>query len=167
MNVKRIGVVWCAVVCLWLSLTACAKPPVTPVADGFRCRVSLDYGGAVYEATLDRLDASQAMLTIAKPETLKGLTMTWNGQEVSMTYAGMTMSLEEASLPVSAAVKLLCRTLDACRDQAEARSVCEGTIEGIPYTVTFDDQTGMPLTLSVPSVPIQVVFSAWEMPTDE
>lgn len=167
MNGKRIGLVWCVTVALLLSLTACGKSAVTPTTDGFRCRVSLDYGGTVYEATLDRLDTAQATLTVAKPATLKGLTMTWDGQEVSVTYAGMTMSFEEATLPVSAAVTLLCRTLDACRDQAEARSVYEGEIEGIPYTLAFDDQTGMPLTLSVPSVPIRAAFSAWEMPTDE
>ncbi len=161
--------VWALCAMLWLlvlGVTACAKPPVTPVTDGFRCRVSLDYGGALYEATLDRLAESQATLTLTKPEALKGLTMAWDGQAVSMTYAGMTMSFEDASLPVGAAVKILYRTLDACRESAQANSVYEGTVDGVPYTVSFDDRTGLPLSLSVPSIPIHAAFSEWEQPNE-
>ncbi len=161
---KRIGTIALMLTLGWLCLSSCGKTPTPPTTDGFQCTVSLDYGGAVYTGTLDRLDPSCASLTVTEPETLDGLSMTWDGQTVAVTYAGMSMSFDGDALPVGAAVKGLCRALDACRDRDTFNTVYDGAMDGVPFTVTFDDVSGMPLTMDVPSIPLRAVFSGWTVP---
>jgi len=162
--VYKRGMMLLALGCVFLLLVSCGKPAVEPVTDGFRCTVRLVYGSSEYIGTLDRSDPTTGSLTIHKPASLEGTTMTWDGDDVTVSYKHMTVTFAEGTLPVGAAVKALWKTLDSCRSSSENTTVVEGMVDGIGYTVTFDDTSGLPLTMAVPSVPLNVSFSDWIYP---
>ncbi len=151
-------------VCLVL-LTGCGKSSPTPITDGFRCTVMLDYEGTVYEGVLLRTAPQSGELTLTSPASVKDLCMAWSGEEVSLSYSGISLKVDEKALPIGAAIKVLCRSLDACSAlvaAGEIATIIEGEHQGVPFSVSFDEQTGYPKQLSLPSADLTVTFLAFE-----
>lgn len=148
-----------------ILLTGCGKAASPPVTDGFRCAVTLRYDETVYEGTLERQTAQSGTLVLTAPLAVEGLTMTWTGEEVTLSYGGMELKLNEEQLPVGAAIKVMCRALDSCAERVQkegAAADMSGELAGTPFTMAFDTDNGYPLSLELPSVPLVVTFSAWE-----
>ncbi len=145
-----------------LLFAGCGKSP-PPITEGFSCTVSLEYDGAAYEGIFTRSAAQSGMLALTSPPSVNGLSMAWEGEEVVLSYGGMTLRLDEEKLPVGAAVKIVSRALDACAAQSSAAGgTIHGELAGTAFVIAFDEQSGFPAKLELPSVPITVTFSAWQ-----
>ena len=62
---------------------------------------------------LTRLTTGTLSLDIDEPETLKGMTMQWDGETVSVKMYGLSFGLDPAAVPETALGRSLLAALDA------------------------------------------------------
>lgn len=158
---------WCFVlVTMVLLLTSCKVTTQTPpVGDGFRCSVGIRYDGTEVSGVLDRTQQDNTTLTVTQPQEIEGLTMAWDGQALTLSYAGLSLDVEAERVPAGAAVGVLCDVLDLAVKQSaqgDNSAVINGNSTCGEYEIQFDSETGYPLSLEVPALDLSVSFADWE-----
>lgn len=106
-------------------------------------------------------------LSLTQPDELNGLTMTWDGQTVTLDMLGLRWSLSPEKVPSAALGKCILQSLDAVvYSTTEGVLTEDGRLKttgeaqaGVPYTLYSDPETGALLSLEVPSEELYVVFS--------
>lgn len=160
----------CIVVCLLVLITGCSgsKPAADPVGEGFTCTVQAVYRDMTVAGTLTREIAGTLTLAFTEPETLNGLTACWNGETVTLSMYGLEFSVDPATVPESALGEEIITAFDtALRGEGErtiedGKLIVSGNGQNGAYTLTFDAETGEPLSLSVPSLPLSATFFDFE-----
>ena len=148
-----------------LVLVGCnPKKPVEPVAVDFVCDFKAQYNDLTATGTLTRRTAGTLVLEFSEPETLNGLLAEWNGEKVTLKYLGLSYDVDPATLPESALGEGLIKAFDAMLRSEGERSENDGkiTVSGLSgtaqYTYVYDAQSGAPLSLTIPSIPLTVTF---------
>ncbi len=149
---------------LALLVSGCASSAVEPVVSGFRCRADVVYGDSAYVGTLDRTQEQEATLTLSEPPGMNGVTMRLQNGQVTVGYAGIEMAVGEDEMPVGSLIGVLCDTLDSCVNGTAGGSTVDGVCACGPYSLTVDEASGLPVSLTVPSLDLHVTFSCWELP---
>ncbi len=156
---------------LWLlTMTGCrrAKPAAEPVGAFFSCRVQAEYRDMAVEGTLEREAAGTLAVTFSQPETLAGLRACWNGETVELSWHGLSFSMDPDTVPEGALGEELLAVWDATvrgegeRTRQNGNTVIAGEGANGRYELVCDAETGWPLSLSVPALPLQATFSQWE-----
>ncbi len=160
---------WCVPVLLMVLLAGCRPAKnAEPKAVEFSCKMQATYRDLAVEATLTRYGAGTLALEFEQPDTLRGLTARWDGEAVTLSLYGMEFTAELSSVPESALGREIVAVLDAAlRGEGELRRengvlTLRGNTSDGAYTATFDAESGMPRTLSVPHLPLEVRFSEWD-----
>lgn len=154
---------------LCLILVGCNTATTTgerPCAVGFSCTAAGTYRGDAVAGTVERSSAGLLTLTLTQPEELNGLTMTWDGQTVTLGMLGLKWSLSPDKVPSAALGKRLLQTLDAVVYTTtdgvltgDGRRKTTGELEGgVTYTLYSDPKTGALLSLEVPAEELQLEF---------
>lgn len=155
---------------LMLLTAGCRQSTQTadPVGTDFTCRIQADYKDMAVEGTLVRQTAGTLKLTFSAPESLAGMSAVWDGESVKLEMGGLSFSVDPATVPESALGEEIMAVLDAAirgegnRTQEDGKLVLRGNGEHGAYELLCDVQTGIPLSLSVPSLPLAVTFSQVE-----
>lgn len=154
----------CLLVCL--LLTGCRRQPaVEPLGLDFTCDFRAQYNDLAAAGTLTRHTAGTLKLDFSEPETLKGLSAEWDGESVTLHYLGLTYSVDPKKLPESALGEQLIAAFDAAlrgegtSEESNGKVTVTGSVSGAAYTFIYDKQSGAPLSLAVPSIPLSVTFS--------
>lgn len=162
---RRVMAVFLVPFCI--LLTGCNRSKVTaqPLAVDFTCTFRAQYKELVAGGTLTRGTAGTLSLDFTQPQTLDGVGADWDGESVKLRYMGVTFKADESAIPESALGEQLVKTFDAAlrqegtREQENGKITVTGTANNAAYTYVYDAQTGHPLSLSVPSLPLTVTFS--------
>ena len=151
--------------CAILLLTGCrSQQAAEPVSHDFSCTVQAVYRELAVEGTLTRTSAGTLTLVFSEPPTLDGLTARWDGETVTLSMYGMSFSVDPAAVPESALGEELLAAFDsALRGEGEQRiengkRIVSGNGANGAYTLVFDAASGVPLSLSVPSLPLTATF---------
>ena len=152
-----------AVVALMLCVSGCTgDKPAETVTDGFTCRVAAAYREMNVEGDLVCADDGDLSLTFTLPKSLQGVTLGWDGEEITLSLGEMTMDMPADSVPQSALIRCLSRVLTAPHgdgtDTEDGYRVT-GEVEDTAYTIVFDSATGLPLSLSVPDEELEATFT--------
>lgn len=95
----------------------------TPVTTGFECDADLTYRDMQVKGHLTRLTTGTLTLDIDEPETLKGMTMQWDGETVSVKMYGLSFGLDPAAVPETALGRsLLAAWTPPCIPRGRGRS---------------------------------------------
>lgn len=86
---KIISVLSFAVLTLFLSACGGKKVSVTPVTRGISFTAELSYYNECYEAQVTVASNGETDMEITSPDTIKGLTFHFDGEEVTAKYAGL------------------------------------------------------------------------------
>ncbi len=170
---KRIWVQTCVWLCCLslLILVGCSAGSglVPPVTNGFTCTAAIDYRELSVEGTMTCLDNGKLMLSFTRPDTLSGVTISWDGERMAMELGGVTVHLEESAIPQSALIKNILEVLNASHGDgvlSETGSTHTGQIGDMAYTLVCDATTGLPQSLSIPENELRAVFNnAERLPT--
>lgn len=153
------------VILLTLLLAGCKQTPAAePVGSGFTCQIQADYKDLDVKGTLVRQTAGTLKLAFSAPESLSGMTALWNGESVELQMNGMSFSVDPATVPESALGEEIVAVLDAAirgegdRTQKDGKLFIRGNGDNGAYELVCDAETGVPLSLSVPSIPLAVTF---------
>lgn len=167
MLLRRLSCLFAAAFAL-LSLTACSGKEggsEAPVTSGFQCDVDVAYRDMQVKGHLSRPTAGTLLLDVTEPATLNGMSMEWNGENVTVKLHGLKFDVNPSAIPQSALGKGILDALDAAVSLHENGTVSdEGmTTKGQSVSGEFellsDPETGKLLSLSVPSLEMNAVFS--------
>lgn len=155
---KRFGL-WILFGCLLLC--GCAKDTALPQTTSFSSTVTITANDVSVTATLTRTERGQLTLVCTAPERLSGVTVALSGETVRFSKGGLSREFPLADVPKSAVFSELCRVLDAAAQCTEPpkSGVLQGVCNAEPYTLTFDEKTGVLQSISVPNADFSVVFS--------
>lgn len=137
----------------------------TPVTTGFECDADVTYRDMQVKGHLTRLTTGTLTLDIDEPETLKGMTMQWDGETVSVKMYGLSFGLDPAAVPETALGRSLLAALDAALHPSGEGTVTEnglvtnGQAAGGTFTITSDPETGSLLSLEIPSAQLKATFT--------
>ena len=155
--------VWMCCALMLVGLVGCTvtREGVQPVTSGFTCLTEISYRELELGGQLTRYDDGKMVLTFAEPASLSGLSVGWDGQNMTMELAGMSIAIEESKVPQSALIKGLLHVLSADLTDGEREDdvyVITGTVDSMEYTLTCDAATGLPRSLSMPENELEARF---------
>lgn len=152
--------------CLFL-LTGCDRRPADtpPITAGFTCGFSGTCRGMETAGTLTRAGAGMLVLSLTAPPELAGLTVTWDGEQVSCKLLGLSFSLPPESVPGAALGAGLLTALDSVQagtggsPDGQGRLATPGGSGEGAFTLYSDPATGALLALSAPGQELEITFS--------
>ena len=155
-----------------LLCTAChsqSQNPEKPVTTGFACDVDMTYQDMRVKGRLTRMSAGTLKMEFTEPATLNGMSMEWDGETISVKYAGLSFGVDPTAVPESALGKGLLDALDAgFRSGGEGRmtdkslSVTGQSVNG-QFEMLSDPQTGQLLSLKIPELKVAAAFSNFQI----
>lgn len=172
MSRRLLALVCICAVCVTggIALSGCTgKEPEQPVVTDFSCTMQVQYGDLAVEGRLTRQSAGLLTMELTAPETLEGLTLEWDGQEVSVKMYGLSFGVDPSTFPSTALGSSLLAALDAAtRLQGGGQLTAEGleTVGGEiggEFTLLSDPNTGSLLALTIPSAGIRATFSDFQL----
>ena len=161
---RRVGV-WLIMVAVTVMAGCRSTPKAQPSTVDFSCQIRADYRDLTVEALLTRHQVGTLILEFTQPATLDGLKAVWDGDKVTMQLYGLSYSADPDNFPEGGLGQELIEVLDAAL-RGEGKQVAgEGntvvvtgeTAAGV-YTMTCDGNSGFPLSVTMPSVPLSVMF---------
>ncbi len=141
------------------------KSAAEPVSVDFICDFHAQYNDLSAKGVLTRRTAGTLLLEFSEPETLAGLSAEWDGETVTLQYMGLSYDIDPDTLPESALGEGLIAAFDAAlrgegaRQETDGRVTVTGLSGNAEYAYVYDAETGTPLSLSVPSLPLTVTFT--------
>ncbi len=157
-----------AVMAAMLMLVGCGAPQTTtPVTDGFTCHAAIQYREMAVEGTLASTQDGKLTLAFSLPKSLQGVTLGFDGTEMTMELGGMSLTLPTEKVPESALIRCLLGVLTAAHPKGsvtEEGYVISGEAEGKAYALVCDPTSGLPLSLSVPEEELEAVFTDMTRP---
>lgn len=140
---------------------------------GFSCAVQGTYRGDTVAGTLQRGAAGLLTVTLDEPAALEGLTMTWNGETVTLQLLGVSWNVSPDALPQTALGVRLLDALDAVvygestgQPMADGRLCTTGMAGDAAFTLYSDAATGALLSLEVPAEELTLTFSDFHTQPD-
>ena len=158
-----------------VSVGACAarrKASELPITAGFECDVDKTHQDMTNKGHLTRVAAGTLTLTIDKPSTLKGLSMEWNGDDITIKMMGLSFGIDPSEVPQTALGKCM---LDALDSAVRLTDKGEKTSEGLKligkslngdFEIVSDPETGYLVSLSIPSLRVKATFTNFELTDD-
>lgn len=164
-------------VCLMLSLVfvltfcSCAKRKKAeqPVTTGFECDVDVQYQDMDVKGHLTRTSAGTLRMDVTEPATLNGLTMEWDGNDITLKLHGLSFGVNPDAIPQSALGKSMLEAFDAALGIRGSGKVTKdgvsttGQSAAGQFELTSDPDTGALLTLKIPSSELTATFSNFQM----
>lgn len=145
-----------------LTLCGCQQPAPEPDTDGFTCRATVRYREMDVEGTLTCTEDGKMTLDFTLPKSLQGVTLGFDGTEMTMGLGGMDLTVPTEQIPQSALLVCLLRTLSAPHPdgtETEEGLVIRGEVEQTAYVLVCDPASGLPRSLSVPDEELEAVFT--------
>lgn len=148
-----------------LSCAKTGKKAEKPVTTGFSSDVNVQYGDMTVKGHIQRSTAGTMTMDVQEPETLKGLSMVWNGESVSLKLHGLSFNVNPDTVPQSALVKSVLQTLDSAMPLKEDGELTDegllttGSGPAGDFTLLSDPETGNLKQLSIPSIDLVATFS--------
>ena len=158
-----------ALICvmLLLSFCACSGLPASRSADPvlvFDSKARVAAGKTGYVCKVSVAAPRSAQLTLLEPKELENMTWAWNGQNLSVAYAGLTVGQDACVLPEKSFVSLMFRAFDAAAGKdaltTSGDGLFFGNMDGEDFTLTVDRKSGKILRLEIPHEDLRVDFES-------
>ena len=140
------------------------------LSNGFECKMSVNYDKTAYQIFLKKTNATSYQISIEKPALLNGFVFKYDNSNVSITYNGLGINIDQASLPQSAFAQAIFGVLDSAINSKDITyQVFSNRIEMYgetsigKYTIKLDKKTYKPVSISVPSVFLNIQISDFKL----
>ncbi len=159
--------VWLSIVII--GLTGCApQKAAPPQTTNFSCAIRATYDRMTVAGTLTRYTAGTLQLAFTEPATLDGLTVSWDGELVTLGMRGLTYQVDPDDVPESALGNEVIAILDAAMRSElkgvveDGKQIFDSVGKNGEYQLVCDAETGVPLSLSVPDLGLYAEFSDFQ-----
>ena len=166
----------CACICVCVfALPGCAPAHTVTALDligkPFTCKTDITVLTAKFSGILEKTDKDNISLELTEPALMSGLTFKKNGDSIGVSMFGLTVSLDSAGTPSASAADILFDIFSEGGDcDVEVRDdeillLCFTDYDTI--TVEFDKATLVPTRLHTKNSGVEVLFSDFEITTEE
>ena len=159
----------CAILAAVILLTGCGKAQentaVDQVKKPFESQLNIKYGDIIATAYISREDPANCTLLFESPESLKDMAFLFMGEEVTIAYKEMQVTIDPQSALGGMTVKLI---ISAINESASEQGVHVAYKEGVltvtgesereQFLLTLDAENGNILKLSIPAEEIEIEF---------
>ena len=174
---SRWAAVLAAVVLIGTMLFGCApqeSEPETVIPGSFSCKADIQYNGMQIGARVTRPSAAGCRIEVESPDTLKGMTLDWNGSKMNISYLGLSFDVDPASLPDTAFGNILIDVFNALSRQnglsiskdGESMTL-SGSGESGDFSVVWDRKANALKSIDAPDSGFSAQFSEFETITAE
>ena len=132
----------------------------------FKCKATVSYNGIEADADIARSLDGSTRVTLNSPEALQGLQFDFSENGVSLNFKGLKLDVEPSSFLASSMASAVVNAVDAAlRDENLNMKESDGKTEissksgSGNFVLCLDSKTGVPLSLTVPSLGLDCVFS--------
>jgi len=141
------------------------KDVAAVLAQPFDAKATLKLKDLVMTADINRTGPGQATVQINEPQTLSGMAFVYDGEDVSVSYRGLTVKLREDSVLVSSVAEMIVRSIDAASSGSGVDVRLDGgalTVSGESdsgrFQITLDKENGSIATLNIPELDFECRF---------
>lgn len=158
-----------------LIVCACGKTSDKPnnnyrknvenLGGNFTATALLEYGDTTAEAEIAKEQAGVFSMCFTAPDSLKGVTVRMEGDEIFVKYGFLSYQIKNEDLPNAAAIKMLVNSVfsatgeDALLEAEGDTLVVSGNTGVGQYYLSIDRETGNLLELTVPAEDFKLTFS--------
>lgn len=135
----------------------------------FRCKADITFGEMQATADVVRSLDGSTRVTMQSPETLQGLQFDFAADKISLNFKGLKLDVEPSSFLASSAASALVNAFETSLNGDNVDITSKGGVATVTakgdsgnFTLTLDESTGAPLSLSVPSLDLNCNFSEFE-----
>lgn len=151
---------------MFLLLVGCSgqKAQVEPKTEGFACKAQVTVQGSTYGAALQITQGGIFTAVLEYPATVQGTTLQWNGEDLTVSLHGLTLSLPTEKLPGGNALAGVRSVLQNIKRSNDAQTKTdEGyTLQGQSSAGTFTAvlrADGFPVKITLPEYDTTIVLS--------
>lgn len=132
----------------------------------FQAVANIKLDGLNVVADINKTASNQLTMQVTEPQTLKGLTISYNGSDITVAYLGMQAVIDDDSLLAKTMAGIIMHSIQsATEDTGVQISEQDGilTISGESdegaFVLKLDKQSGAILSLRVPQMDLECEFS--------
>lgn len=132
----------------------------------FHCKAAISYNGIEADADIVRSLDGSTRITLNSPETLQGLQFDFSEKGVSLNFKGLKLDVEPSSFLASSMASALANAVNTvlCDENVnikkrDGKAEISSKGESGSFVLSLDPKTGAPLSLTVPSLGLDCVFS--------
>ena len=158
---------------IMISITGCGKEnkPCAPDLNKiFTVNAAVESGKFKTEAIISRLGDNMWEAEISSPETLKGIKLSYSGEDITASYMGMSFSVPKNAAPVKGMMTMLFNAIDKSAAlpempciEDETTKTFSGETENGKFEITVDKTTGNLTGFEMPDNDLKVVFTDYSV----
>ena len=147
------------------------EPKLDPA---YTVEAHLEYADSAADLTLKRKSEGVWDAEFSAPNTLAGVTLSFDGNAVGASYQGLQFTVPKSAMPAKTVLVTVTGVLDAvagerpllCTAQEDGTWQYAGAHESVRYTVTFD-AAGQLAGMELPDQPAKLRFQAYTVSAAE
>lgn len=138
------------------------------IGNPFSATVSIKDGNVEMEGNLQKQQTGTYRVEILSPDILKGMVMSFDQDQVTIEYLGLTGSYQPDAIPNSAVAKKLVSIMQSLTSSDNLKLSSEGGSlltkgslpeDGLSFEAAIDGSTGNLQSISIPKENFSVIFS--------
>lgn len=154
---------------MMLTFSACKKETTMAAPDLnklFTVTASVQYGDFNAAATVNRLGNDMWDVEFSEPSTLAGVKLSYNGEDITASYLGLSFSVPKNAAPVKSMLNMLFKAIDKsamgldmpCTEE-DGIMTFSGTGDFGDFTLSMEKSTGNLVSFELPDEKLQVQFA--------
>lgn len=131
----------------------------------FDAKATINLNGIEFTADVNKTNIGSATITITKPETVNGMQFQYDGEDIKITYKGISVNLDDDSKIVSSSMPLIIKALNAAAqkngitvENKTGQLLLSGKSEDKNFIITMDKETGTVANISFPDIDMECRF---------
>ncbi len=131
----------------------------------FESSAQFTYDDFSFDAVVKRNALGSCVITITSPKAIEGMTFTYQGDQLTVEYLGLSVDIDPNTALSQAAVSAVVKALDAMTRQngihvsfEDSKFLVNGETENGDFTLILDEKSGNFLSLEIPEIPMSVTF---------
>lgn len=136
------------------------------IQDCFICDAVINYGELQANSSVKRYGKGMWENEFISPDTVAGVKLVFNNDEVTASYKGLEFSVPKSAMPFQS---MLCCLIEAADNIYESQEITgsqedgvicyEGTLEQGDYTICFNSETGFIQSFEMPNMELTMEFT--------
>ncbi len=151
-----------------------AELPPVDWEKSFTAKADIHFGDIEATATINRIGDGVCDITLISPQALNGMKFQYNGNDIEISYLGMSVTMDDDSMLANAMTAAIVKAVDtAARGSGISMKksgkaiLLEGENENGSFSLTFDKENGSLLSLIVPALDLECTFGKSEKDTSQ
>lgn len=135
----------------------------------FTAKADIHFGDIEATATINRIGDGVCDITLISPKALNGMKFQYNGNDIEISYLGMSVKMDDDSMLANAMASAIVKAVDTAArgtgitmKKSGKAILMKGENENGSFELTFDRENGSLLSLNVPALDLECTFGKAE-----